>query len=200
MRKVLFTLILGLPFLCAACGTPPEVKKLSLAQIGYFDQAIEAVKVQSEALIVAAEKIKQQADDRIASREQENMTNLAKLATDTIPKLNEADRKTTANQMLEKVMQTNVEVANARAKLAGDLDAIKTKTQELQAYIEKMKEVQLSLDAYLQSQKAGEQFTQDVLKQPSVNSLLGSANELLPKVTGTVNTLKILLDGLATGG
>ncbi len=200
MRRLLLWLALGLPLLLAACATPPEVKQLSLAQIGYFDTAIEAVKLQSEALIIAAEKIKEQAEARIVETEQKNLSRLQKLVVETIPSQPQSERESTAEQMLKQATQTRLDAMSACAKLSNDLAAIKAKTQELQAYIVKMKEVQVTLDAYLQSERAGEQVLKVTLKQPTVESLLGSVNELLPKVTGAINNVKTLLGGLDTGG
>jgi len=200
MRKTFLLLALGLPLLLVACGTPPELKQLSLAQIEYFDAAIEAIKLQSEALIMAAERLKKQAEGRIAAIEQEDIKRWENFAVETIPTLTKEKLRSTTEEMLKKASQTSLEAERARAKLSSSLEAIKAKTQELQAYIVKMKEVHLALDAYLQSEKAGERVTQGLLKQPTVDSLLGTVNELLPKVTGTINDMKTLLTGLDKGG
>ena len=200
MRKVLIGLVLGVLLVVWGCSTAPEVKQLSLKQIEYFDAAIEAVKLQSEALILVAEKLKEQAEARIANTEQESRDRLQNLASTTIPSLPESERKKTAKKMLQQVAQIREAAVNSRQKLANDLAAIKLKTQELEAYIRKMKEVQVALDAYLQSEKAGEKVLKEVLKHPTVDGLLSTANDLLPKVREGVNEMQILLKGLTAGG
>lgn len=199
MQKALVWLTLVLIPPLTGCSTPPEVKQLSVAQIKYFDTAIEAVRLQSEALIIAAERIQEQAEARITETEKQSLSRFERLAVDTIPSQTEDERKKTAEQMLEGVVKTNQASVNARQRLAEDLAAIKAKTQELEAYIAQMKEVQVALDAYLQSEQAGEQWLRGVLKQPSVQSLLATANDLLPKVTENIKTVKALLSGLGTG-
>ena len=69
----------------AACSTPPQVKGLSLRQLEYFDAAIKAVPLQSEASILAAEKLVSQAKQNIASIEQANRAHFEKLTIDTLP-------------------------------------------------------------------------------------------------------------------
>jgi rubrerythrin len=200
MRRMLLVLMLALTLVVTACGTPVQVQQLSRAQIGYFDTAIKAVKLQSETLVLAAEKIKEQAEARIAENERQNLKDLQKVVAETIPSMQEDQRRSAAEQMLKKTKETSQAAVNARTKLANDLKVIKARTQELQAYIAKMKEVQETLDAYLQSKQLGEQLLTDTLKQPTVKDLIDTVNKLLPKVTGAAETVKTLLGGLDMGG
>jgi hypothetical protein len=55
-----------------------------------------------------------------------------------------------------------------------------------------MREVQVALNAYLQSKQAGEQMLRDAFQRPLVQSFLGTINQLLPKVSGTINDVKTL--------
>jgi uncharacterized protein YcfL len=68
MRKLWQLIVLSIPLLLMACSTPTAVKQLSRAQLSYFDAALEAVQLQSEALLLVAEKIKAQAEQRIEQR------------------------------------------------------------------------------------------------------------------------------------
>lgn len=180
----------------SACATPPEVKQLSTAQIQYFETAIKAVATQSEALVLASTKIQKQAEERIAAREADSNAQLVKLLSDNSTGSSEADRKTLAEKVLKASESSTKSAAAARAKLRQDLDAIKAKSEELGQYIATMKDVQIALDAYIQSEKAGEKIVNSVLDQPSVSHLLAKVQQTIPRVTGAANDLKALLSGL----
>lgn len=180
----------------SACATPPEVKQLSTAQIQYFETAIKAVATQSEALVLASTKIQKQAEERIAAREADSNAQLVKLLSDNSAGSSEADRKTLAEKVLKASESSTKSAAAARAKLQQDLDAIKAKSEELGQYIATMKDVQIALDAYIQSEKAGEKIVNSVLDQPSVSHLLAKVQQTIPRVTGAANDLKALLSGL----
>ena len=53
------------------------------------------------------------------------------------------EQKEAAEKMLQKSSEITETAANSRKKLADDMAAIRLKTQELEAYIQKMKEVQI---------------------------------------------------------
>lgn len=180
----------------SACATPPEVKQLSTAQIQYFETAIKAVATQSEALVLASTKIQKQAEERIAAREADSNAQLVKLLSDNSTGSSEADRKTLAEKVLKASESSTKSAAAARAKLQQDLDAIKAKSEELGQYIATMKDVQIALDAYIQSEKAGEKIVNSVLDQPSVSHLLAKVQQTIPRVTGAANDLMALLSGL----
>jgi hypothetical protein len=186
----------SLLLMLAACGTPPEVKTLSAAQVAYFDKAIEAMRVQSEALLVAAERIKKDALEKIDAIDQDQKKTLSDSIVKELPGAPASQRESLLQERLEPTFTFLNASAQSRANLEDTMAQIKEKTVELQAYIVKMKEVQLALDAYLQSQQAGEKVVHDVLGQPGVSSLLGEVNALVPKVTETVGTLKSLIEGL----
>ena len=152
--------------------------------------------MQADTLVAAAEKIAALAEARIARIEQSGLDDLKNLAVKTIPDKAENERGPIADEMLRRAAQTSRTSAAARAKLAGDVAAIKAKTEELARYINRMKDVQVALDAYLQSEKAGEKILQDILNQKDVKSLLGTVNDLLPKVTSATNDIQILIGGL----
>lgn len=180
----------------SACATPPEVKQLSTAQIQYFNTAIEAVATQSEALILASTKIQKQAEERIAKREADSKAQLVGLLSKNSASNNANERKTLAEKVLKASESSAKSAAAARAKLQQDLDAIKSKSAELGQYISTMKDVQIALDAYIQSEKAGEKIVSSVLEQPTVSHLLTKVQNTIPRVTGAANDLKTLLSGL----
>ncbi len=92
-------------------------------------------------------------------------------------------------------MSVTIEKASTqKAKLEGDLAQIKAKSEELKQYLIKMKDVHKALDAYVQSEKAGEKVVKDVLAQPSVNALLSTTGDLIPKVQDGIDELNGLLN------
>jgi hypothetical protein len=196
MRTLYRTLTLLCGLLLMACATPPEVKQLSTAQIGYFDSAIEAVTLQSETLVLAAQNIADRAEKEIAAREAESVARLKNLVVETIPGQPVERRNSIADDMFKSLATISTKAAKSRAKLARDISTIRAKNDELQTYIARMKDVQIALDAYIQSEKAGEKVVQGVLKKSGVDSLLGDVNTLLPKVTGTIGDIRKLIGGL----
>lgn len=182
--------------LLMGCGTPPEVKQLSAAQIEYFNIAIEAVKLQSDTLIAAAGQIEKMAAERLDQLEQDQLAGFKKLTVETIPGKAEGDRGPIADRMFAKFSEIAAKKAESKANLAEKMAAIRAKTDELNQYIGKMKEVQIALDAYLQSEQAGERILNDVLQQPTVQGLLGSIRNLIPKVRSTTSSIEALIGGL----
>ena len=174
------------------CATPPEIKLLSTAQITYFYTAIEAVKTQSEALLLAARQISNASIVRINQLEKTTMDSYKQ----QIANLKEHDREENSKLILQEVVKLRDRSTKGRAKLKADLAAIKIKTEELQQYIALMKDVQVALDGYLQSEKAGEKILQDILKQPGVQNLLDTINGLIPKVTESATLIQELMNGL----
>jgi hypothetical protein len=194
MRERLTVVGLVLWSLAAAgCETPAQVKQLSLKQMEYFDFAIEAVSLQSEALILATEKLVSQAQQRIEATQNTNQERFAKFAAETLPSLPDDQKTKKAQEMLQNVADVAKETETARAQLDQDLTVIKSKSEELQAYLAKMKEVHQALDAYIQSEKAGEQVVRDMLHYPSVRALVASADDLIPKVHSGIETIQTLL-------
>ncbi len=189
-KLILLALLL---LVTGGCETPPQVKALSVKQIEYFDAAITAVSLQSEALILATERLVKQAKEKIDSEQDKSRALLEEVAQKDIPAQPESDRAKTAKEMLERANKNAETAQAARAKLDADLGVIKEKTEELKTYLLKMKETQKALDAYLQSEKAGEVVVRDVLNQPSLKALLASADTLLPKVEAGMQEIQIWL-------
>lgn len=172
------------------CATPPEVKQLSIKQIEYFDSAIQAISIQSEALILATERLVEQAKEKIDSEDSSNRARFETLIQQGVP------GQAAAAQITQRISDRAAQVVTAKEKLDRDLSDIKAKADELKTYLVKMKEVQLAIDSYIQSKKAGELVVHDVLNQSSVKSLLNMINELTPKIESGVADMKNLLKGI----
>jgi hypothetical protein len=184
-----FSFILAV-LLLVGCATPPQVKQLSVKQNDYFDAAILAVSLQSEALMLATEKLVVQAKQRIAVEEKANNQRFQTMMQESA--LSASDALETVNRLTK----TSLQAEQSRKKLDDDLQAIKNKTLELGLFLKKMKEVNITLDSYIQSEKAGEAIVKDVMKHPSVSALLDSVNTLTPKVKNSFNEISSLLNGL----
>lgn len=194
MRFFLRNSALAALLLLSACATPPEVKELSTAQIAYFDTAIKAVRAQSDALVLAAERIKADAEARIKARTEASRVEVRDALS---PAAGQPQLAPTVVDDLLKGLESSKESEQQNiARLRAHVGEIKAKVAELNAYISKMKDVQVALDAYIQSEKAGEGVLQDVLKHPTVSDLLGTVNATLPKISDTTETLRRLLDSL----
>lgn len=174
----------------SGCATPPEVKQLSVKQTEYFDSALQAVTLQSEALILATEKLVTQAKNRINAEENTNKARFESLMQQGV------SDQATAAQITQRLTDTAAQAVDSRNKLDQDLAIIKTKVDELNAYLSKMKEVHIALDSYIQSEKAGEAVVKNILNQPSVNSLLNTVNELTPKIQSGLTDINTLLKGI----
>jgi len=176
--------------LLVGCATPPEVKQLSVKQNEYFDVAIMAVSLQSEALLLASEKLVALSKERIAAEESANNERFQSLMQAN------AMSATEAQETVNRLTRTAKEAERSRMKLDNDLQLIKQKTLELEIFLKKMKEVNITLDAYVQSEKAGETIVEDVMKHPTVGALLGSVNELTPKLQKSIDEINSLLTGI----
>jgi DNA repair exonuclease SbcCD ATPase subunit len=172
------------------CATPPEVKQLSVKQNQYFDVAIAAVALQSQALVLATDKLVAQAKSRIDALEQQSSKELEDLMKTG------AQSESDAKQISQRIAKTASEAEQSRAKLDRDLESIKNKTLELGLFLEKMKEINITLDAYVQSKKAGEAIVKDIMKHPTVNALLEDVNNLTPKIQSSLNDVNSLLSGI----
>lgn len=172
------------------CATPTEIKQLSEQQVKYFDVAIEAVVKQSEALIIASEKLVEKSSEHIKKLEAESYIEFEKAILDTItdPQF--------AKEIIKEIVETVQFSEEAKIKHNTDLEKIKQKTNEVREYLMKMKEVQVALDAYIQSEKVGEAVVGDILKLPSVDFLLNTVNELTPKIQNGLTEINTLITGL----
>lgn len=176
--------------LTAGCATPPEAKQLSINQIEYFNSAISAVSIQSEALIMATERLVADAKSRIDTEEQENRSRLTALIQQG--GLNQKQ----SEDIAKKISGRSAQAVYAKEKLDSDLTAIRTKIEKLNIYLSKMKEVHIAIDSYIQSEKYDETVSTDALNQSSVKYLLSKVNDLTPKIEGGFSDLTTLLDTL----
>ncbi len=190
------TLILSLPLMLSACAAPPEVKQLSLKQQEYLEVLSHAVAAQSDALISVAEKMKKQAEAKIAEHEERSLEGLKNLVVKTIPGQGRSKRVKTADAILKQAAQINKKAEKSRQKLEDKLAKIKRKTAELQLYLEKIKEVQLTLDAYIQSKKAGEKVLSSISGHSAVSGLFSQIDQYLPKIKQTSKDLQDVLKTL----
>ncbi|MBN7818704.1 hypothetical protein [Bowmanella yangjiangensis] len=177
-------------FLLIGCATPPEVKQLSIKQIEYFNLALSATSMQSEALIMATEKLVEDAKSRIDSEEK-----AAKLRLTTLVQRGGLDQSQ-AETVVKQISELSSQATASKKKLDEDIKSIKDKTNELNVYLKKMKDVHIALDSYIESEKAGEMFVNDVLNQPSVKTMLSQLNDLTPKIEEGLSQLTSLLGAL----
>lgn len=198
LKSMLIVLVLSAAL--PACGTPTEVKTLSTAQIEYFNKIIAAVQLQSKALIIAAETIKQQAEERIEQRATERVKRITNTLATAIPNQPEANRHETALRLVESALAADQNKATVRADMQIKLDAIKSKTRELGAALEQMKEVQQALDAFLQSEQVGERVMREVLGYSGTQKLLDSANSVMKTVSEKTSDITQLLSQLSAMG
>lgn len=187
--------LVGLTLAVAGCATPPAVKQLSSAQIGYFDAAQRAVAAQSAALIAAAGKLEALASARIAALEAQSNANLENWLAEH-PGATVAERRKNAARALADAAKSARTAAEERTHLRAQVAAIRAKSAALGVYLARMREVQVTLDAYLSSEQAGERVLRTATAQPSVAALLKRLDALVPKVTAGAGELKRLLDAL----
>ncbi|MCK5897578.1 MAG: hypothetical protein KAG06_00725 [Methylococcales bacterium] len=186
--------ILGLILIISGCATPPEVKQLSLKQLDYLNVLTDAVTIQSEGLISIAKKLKQQSEGNINCHQQTSIDRLNQLMTTTIDLTDPKKRRELKQKILAQATEINKVTQRSQQKLAVDFKAIKTKTQQLQVYLKKIKEVQLVLNGYIQSQKAGEQLLATSVGHTSVDGFLGTINTYIPLIKSTSSELARLLN------
>ncbi|SMO47246.1 hypothetical protein [Gracilimonas mengyeensis] len=174
----------------SACGTPYQVKKLSVKQNDYLDAAIEATAIQSEALVLASEKLVLQATERIDQLAKEDTERFSTLL---------ADETLSAEEVSQALTQyaASMETANRnKIKLLEDLATIREQSQELQEYLKQLKQVHVALDAYIQSEKAGEAVVNDVLNLPGIEALVQQMNNRIPTLTNGLNQLNQTIESL----
>ncbi|RUO25570.1 hypothetical protein CWE09_02215 [Aliidiomarina minuta] len=176
--------------LISGCATPPQVKQLSVKQMDYFDSAVLAVSIQSEALLMTTERLVSDAKARIDAEEKQNRARLTSLVQQ-----GGLDQEQAA-EVTRRVAERAAQAISAKNKLDQDFAAIKEKTQELNAYLVKMKEVHIAIDAYVQSEKAGETVMNDVLNQRSIQTLLATVNDLTSRIESGSSELRSLVEAL----
>jgi len=158
------------------------LKTLSVAQIGYFDVAIGAVRTEGEALVLAADTIRKQAEAQIDVEVARTQSEVATTLATTLPNLPPADRATAAARLLAAASAPALAGAESKARLQARLDLIRTRAQDLQKAIEEMKNVQVALDAYLSSAGAGSDVSALLLGSPGVQGILSRAGLTMERV------------------
>jgi hypothetical protein len=196
MKQSYKIFIVSLTLFISACATPPEVKQLSLKQLDYLDVLTKAVTVQSDGLVSVAEKLKKEAGGKIACYQQNSIDRLNELVTKTMPLMTREKRIETKQMIFSQAESINNTAELSQKKLATDFQAIKTKTEELQGYITKIKEVQSILNAYVQSEKMGEQLLKTTVGHANISGFLSTINTYIPELQSTTKDLKRLLDVL----
>ena len=181
-KRVNNLVVVLLVIFLASCATPPEVKTLSVAQIGYFDVAIGAVRTEGEALVLAADTIRKQAEAQIDVEVARTQSEVATTLATTLPNLPPADRATAAARLLAAASAPALAGAESKARLQARLDLIRTRAQDLQKAIEEMKNVQVALDAYLSSAGAGSDVSALLLGSPGVQGILSRAGLTMERV------------------
>lgn len=182
--------ILFISTILVGCATPPEVKLLSQKQIEYFVFAIDAVSKQSEVLTSVAHDIAQDKAKSIDSRFEKIITRSQKMISSG--KLSEEQAKQVADDIANATKTAQLSKQN----LMADLAEIERINQELVTYISSMKDVQIALDAYLQSEKAGEKILTDTLNHKSVKGLVDSASHMLSSVTTNIGLTESLINSM----
>lgn len=191
MTSLRIVLALALGALLAGCGTPPEVKTLSTAQVGYLKQASDAVALQSEALLLAADKIKTDAEARIDALSQQQGDNFKAWLK---------SRPGDADTVIDKAMTAGTTATASKEALAARYAEIEASTTALKQTMEKLQEVQQVLDAYLQSEQLGESVMRDLFGSATVQGLLAKAGGLVSQVADISALLRGQITSLANPG
>ncbi|MFT5756922.1 MAG: hypothetical protein ACI9LM_001647 [Alteromonadaceae bacterium] len=182
MKIITNSMILVL-FLFGGCATPPEVKQLSQSQLEYFESAIIAVTIQSEALIKATEIIVNNGKNKLLKAEADMKKDVQQALVDELKDNNEIPQiNKVALEVYGYVDKYSVDKNKKLKMLANNLELVKSKSNELTEYLKQMRDVQKTLDAYIQSEKAGEKILKDTLKHPSISALLDKASMYKEKI------------------
>ncbi len=163
------------------CGAPKQIKQLSVKQTGYFTTAVQAVEAQSEALIAASEKVKIEAQKKIDQIEKDNRLRFQKLASETIPKLPDHQKERTIRRMVEEIEKIANEARDKKEKIEADFKSIVSQTAHFTTYMQKMKQIQQVLDAYMQSETAYDNLMKRVFNYSSHDQLISDTEKLKPE-------------------
>lgn len=189
MRRVLVMVVLAAAL--AGCGTPPEVKTLSTAQVGYLKQASDAVMLQSEALLLAAGKVKADAEARIDALTQQRGDNFKAWL-----KSSPAD----ADTVIDKAMAVGTTATASKETLAARYAEIEASAAALKQTMAKLQEVQQVLDAYLHSEQLGESVMRDLFGSATVQGLLAKAGGLVSDTVDIAGKLRTQNTALTAQG
>lgn len=163
------------------CSASPQIKTLSTHQMEYFDAAIAAITTQSEALILASETVAAQAKAEISRIEQKDQAALQKLlkALSTYPP---EKQQQIIDNIPARIADTARKTEQAKLKLDQDIKTISEQSGKLTTHLKKMKDIQLAIDAYIQSEQTGDHVLKTILQHPTVSDLLAKSQALLPKI------------------
>lgn len=197
--KLLKTILIFVVLTLAGCSASPHIKTLSTHQMEYFDAAITAITTQSEALILASETVAAQAKAEIDRKEQENQAELQKLLQD-LPRYSPDKQAQITAGVLERIANTTRETERAKLKLDEDIKVISEQSAKLTAHVEKMKDIHLAIDAYIQSEQVGDHVLTNILQHPTVSDLLAKSQALLPKIQEGSQQLETAIESLQAQG
>lgn len=172
------------------CATPEEVKTLSTKQLTYFDKSMEMVEIQSQALILASDKLATLATNNINAEQAEQEQGVV----EDLIKPNNKLTKEDAEELLQSLASLKKDNDDSRAKVNKDLEAIKAKSAELKEYVATMKRLHLVLNAYIQSEKAGEAVLKATFNEDSVKGLVSDVDKYTKHVIDTTKELSGLIE------
>lgn len=183
--KLVSILMIVLLTSCTSSSNSPKVKQLSVKQIEYFDSAIEITALQSEALILATEKLIIQAKNRVDLSEEIKRVSAEKTMQKSLSGKD-------AREVAAKLSRVTMEAVENRRKLDENLEKITRKTRELNTYLQKMKEIQVAMDAYIVSEKSGEAVVEN--SYYTIENMIRTVNDMTPKIKGEIEEISVLLD------
>jgi len=170
---------------CTNSSNSPKVKQLSVKQIGYFDSAIEITTIQSEALILATEKLIAHAKDKVDLSEEIRNVSAEKSMQKSLSGKD-------ARELASKLSKTTMEAMESRRKLDEYLEKITRKSKDLNIYLQKMKEIQVAMDAYIVSEKSGEAVVEN--SYYTIENMIRTVNEMTPKIKSGIEEISVLLN------
>ncbi len=170
---------------CTSSSNSPKVKQLSVKQIEYFDSAIEITALQSEALILATEKLIEQAKGRVDLAEEIRKSSAEKAMQKSMSGKD-------AREVAAKLSRVTMEAVENRRKLDENFEKITRKTRELNTYLQKMKEIQVAMDAYIVSEKSGEAVVENTYY--TIENMIRTVNEMTPKIKREIQEISVLLN------
>ncbi|GLI57893.1 hypothetical protein PM10SUCC1_34070 [Propionigenium maris DSM 9537] len=170
---------------CTSSSNSPKVKQLSVKQIEYFDSAIEITALQSEALILATEKLIAQAKNRVDLSEEIRRVSAEKAMQRTLSGKD-------AREVASRLSRVTMEAVENRRKLDENLEKITRKTRELNTYLQKMKEIQVAMDAYIVSEKSGEAVVEN--SYYTIENMIRTVNDMTPKIRREIKEILVILN------
>ena len=175
-----------------ACGTPDAVKHLSTAQTDNLNAATVAVRVQGKAVIALAQQVKKEHEAKIESLYKAVITRYEGVAAKGFP--NATNKEAAAKEAFSKVIEAEKTRTAAINQLNSQFEIIKDKSNEVIVYIEKLKDAQMVLDGYLQSQRLGDALLGEAMDVPLVGQAINALNTLQQEVTDGADELNDLVD------